>query len=53
MTLHYCRGNFLFLGDVHHLPPIVMNNYDLHDPDDNENNKLLIITDLGDWVGER
>ncbi len=37
LSLIYGRGNFLFLGDVHQLPPIVMGNYDSRSPDDNEN----------------
>nr|MBP9598996.1 Lhr-like helicase [Desulfobacter sp.] len=36
-SLIYGRGNFLFLGDVHQLPPIIMGNYDSHEPDDNGN----------------
>ncbi|MBF0235170.1 MAG: AAA family ATPase, partial [Desulfamplus sp.] len=30
LTLIYGKGNFLFLGDVHQLPPIVLGNYDDH-----------------------
>ena len=46
LSLAYARGNFLFFGDVHQLPPIVMGNYDPHDPDDKEtglqlNNSIL------------
>nr|WP_319393060.1 DEAD/DEAH box helicase [uncultured Desulfobacter sp.] len=46
LSLVYAKGNFLFLGDVHQLPPIVMGNYDPHDPDDKEtglqlNNSIL------------
>ena len=37
LSLIYGRGNFLFLGDVHQLPPIIMGNYDSHEPDDNGN----------------
>ncbi len=37
LSLIYCRGNFLFLGDLHQLPPIIMGKYAPHDPDDNEN----------------
>lgn len=36
LSLIYGRGNFLFLGDVHQLPPIVMGNYDTHNNDDTE-----------------
>ena len=35
LSLVYCRGNFLFQGDVHQLPPIVMGNYDAPKNDDN------------------
>ncbi|WP_020588434.1 DEAD/DEAH box helicase [Desulfobacter curvatus] len=41
LSLIYGRGNFLFLGDVHQLPPIVMGNYDLHAPDENGNQLRL------------
>ncbi|WP_321493037.1 DEAD/DEAH box helicase [uncultured Desulfobacter sp.] len=41
LSLIYCRGNFLFLGDVHQLPPIVMGNYDPPAPDENENDDQL------------
>lgn len=46
LSLIYGRGNFLFLGDVHQLSPIVMGNYDSHDQDDNDcelklNNSIL------------
>ena len=37
LSLIYGRGNFLFLGDVHQLPPIVMGNYDPPGLDDDEN----------------
>lgn len=30
LTLIYCRGNFLFLGDVNQLPPIVLGDYGEH-----------------------
>jgi superfamily II DNA/RNA helicase len=36
LGLAYGKGNVLFLGDVHQLPPIVMGNYDPQDPDNNE-----------------
>ena len=36
LSLIYGKGNFLFLGDIHQLPPIIMGNYDPHDPDNNK-----------------
>nr|WP_319491279.1 AAA domain-containing protein [uncultured Desulfobacter sp.] len=46
LSLAYARGNFLFLGDVHQLSPIVMGYYNPQDPDDKEtglqlNNSIL------------
>ncbi len=55
LSLIYGRGNFLFLGDVHQLPPIVMGNYDANGPDDDGNQLRLnssILSNLRDLYPE-
>ncbi|WP_035239302.1 DEAD/DEAH box helicase [Desulfobacter vibrioformis] len=55
LSLIYGRENFLFLGDVHQLPPIVMGNYDPHDNSNNENQLRLnnsILSNIRDLYPE-
>ena len=55
LSLIYGRGNFLFLGDVHQLPPIVIGNYDASNKDENETELELnrsIITNIRNLYAE-